>query len=325
MMSDRQAVSAAEHGTLISIVAPVFDEVETLPVFYRRVSAALASENLELVLVNDGSTDGTAEKLEELAAEDSRVRPLHLSRNFGHQAAVTAGIDAARGAAVVTIDADLQDPPEFVPTLLKAWREGGDVVHAVRHIRRGEPRFRFSAIRLFYWAFSRLSKLPDFPGNSGDFRLMSRPAVDALKQLPEHNRFVRGLVAWVGFRQVSISYERDNRFAGISKYPLSKLMKLAFDGILSFSAFPLRLASLLGLVLSAVAFTAIPIVVALRLAGLYEVSGTASVHILVLLMGGLQLVFLGVVGEYLARAYDEAKGRPVYIIAPPPPRSGSDS
>jgi glycosyltransferase involved in cell wall biosynthesis len=326
MLTVQRAVSAAEQNeTLISIVAPVFDEVETLPEFCRRLSAALPDEHLELVLVNDGSTDGSAEMLEELAARDPRVRPIHLSRNFGHQAAVTAGIDAARGAAVVTMDSDLQDPPEFVPTLLKAWREGCDVVHAVRHVRRGESRFRLSAIRLFYRVFSRLSKLPDFPGNSGDFRLISRPAVDALKQFPEHNRFVRGLVAWVGFRQVSISYERDNRFAGISKYPLPKLVKLAFDGILSFSAFPLRLASLLGLVFSAVAFSAIPVVVVLRLAGLYEVPGTASIHILVLLIGGLQLVFLGVVGEYLARTYDEAKGRPVYIVAPPPPRSGSDS
>jgi len=305
-------------SSLVSVVAPVFNEADGLAEFHRRVTAALEGERYELILVDDGSRDGSAELIDALAANDKAVRPVRLSRNFGHQAALTAGIDAAQGAVVVTIDADLQDPPEFIPRLLEAWRQGADVVHAVRQVRPGESRLRLHVIRLFYRVFARLSQLPDFPGDSGDFRLISRPAVDALKELPERNRFIRGLVSWVGFRQESVVYEREARFAGTSKYPVSKLLRLGLDAIVSFSAVPLKLASLLGLVFSGVAFLAVPVVVVLRLAGLYDVSGIASVHILVLLIGGLQLVFLGVVGEYLARGYDEAKGRPIYIVAAPP-------
>jgi polyisoprenyl-phosphate glycosyltransferase len=273
------------------------------------------------VLVNDGSTDGSAELLEKLAGQDSAVRPVHLSRNFGHQAAVTAGLEAARGAAVVTIDADLQDPPEVIPRLIEQWEAGTDVVHGVRHERRGESRRRLFVIRSFYRVFNRLSGLTSFPGNSGDFRLISRRALDALNALPERNRFVRGLVSWVGFRQTSVVYERDARYAGTSKYPLRKLFGLAANGILSFTAVPLRLAAWLGLIMSITAFVAIPVVVILRLAGLYHVSGIASVHILVLLVGGIQLLFLGVLGEYLARDYDETKRRPVYVLGDPPNRS----
>jgi glycosyltransferase involved in cell wall biosynthesis len=303
---------------LISVVAPVYNEIETLPEFHRRVAATLAGRSYELVLVNDGSTDGSGELLERLAAEDPAVRPVHLSRNFGHQAAVTAGLDAARGAAAVTIDADLQDPPEVIPRLLDEWAAGADVVHGVRHQRAGESRRRLFVIRAFYRVFNRLSGLDSFPGNSGDFRLISRRALDAVNALPERNRFVRGLVAWVGFRQVSVVYERDARYAGRSKYPLTKLFGLAANGILSFSAVPLRMAAWLGLAMSITAFVAIPVVVVLRLAGLYEVSGIASIHILVLLVGGIQLLFLGVLGEYLARDYDETKRRPVYVVGEPP-------
>jgi polyisoprenyl-phosphate glycosyltransferase len=307
-----------DGNALISVVAPVYNEVESLPEFHRRVTAALTGHRYELVLVNDGSTDGSADLVEELAARDPCVRAVHLSRNFGHQAAVTAGLDAARGSAAVTIDADLQDPPEVIPRLLDEWRRGAEVVHGVRHERRGEPRRRLIFIRAFYRVFDRLSGLDAYPGNSGDFRLISRPALDALGELPERNRFVRGLVSWIGFRQVSVVYERDARYAGKSKYPLSKLVRLAADGILSFSAVPLRLAAWLGLAMSVVAFIAIPVVVVLRVAGLYEVSGIASVHILVLLVGGIQLLFLGVLGEYLARDYDETKRRPVYVLAAAP-------
>jgi polyisoprenyl-phosphate glycosyltransferase len=307
-----------EH--VISVVAPVYNEIETLAEFRRRTTAVLDGERYELIFVNDGSTDGSGELLDDLAARDPRVRPVHLSRNFGHQAAVTAGLEAAQGAAAVTIDADLQDPPEVMPRLLEQWRAGADVVHGVRHERPGESRRRLLAIRMFYRLFGRLSGLEAYPGNSGDFRLISRPALDALNGLPERNRFVRGLVSWVGFRQASVVYERDHRFAGTSKYPLSKLVRLAMDGIISFSAVPLRFAAWLGLVMAAVAFIAIPVVAILRLAGLYSVSGIASVHILVLLIGGIQMFFLGVLGEYLARDYDETKRRPVYIVGPPPPR-----
>jgi polyisoprenyl-phosphate glycosyltransferase len=308
----------ADDNELISVVAPVYNEIETLPEFHRRVTAALSGERYELVLVNDGSTDGSGDLLERIAADDPRVRAVHLSRNFGHQAAVTAGLHAARGAAAVTIDADLQDPPDVIPRMLDEWRRGADIVHGVRHERRGEPRRRLFVIRAFYRVFNRLSGLGAFPGNSGDFRLIARPALDALNALPERNRFVRGLVSWVGFAQVSVVYERDPRYAGSSKYPLSKLARLAADGILSFSAVPLRLAAWLGLVMSVVAFVAIPVVVVLRVLGLYEVSGIASVHILVLLVGGIQLLFLGVLGEYLARDYDETKRRPVYVLGRTP-------
>jgi polyisoprenyl-phosphate glycosyltransferase len=309
-----------DDTALISVVAPVYNEVETLPEFHRRVTSALAGHRYELVLVDDGSTDGSGELLQQLAAGDPSVRPVHLSRNFGHQAAVTAGLDAARGAAAVTIDADLQDPPEVIPRLLEQWAAGADVVHGVRHERRGESRRRLFVIGAFYRVFKRLSGLTSFPGHSGDFRLISRPALDALNALPERNRFVRGLVSWVGFRQVSVVYERDARYAGRSKYPLRKLLHLATDGILSFSAVPLRMAAWLGLLMSLTAFMAIPVVAILRLAGLYEVSGIASVHILVLLVGGIQLLFLGVLGEYLARDYDETKRRPVYVLREPPAR-----
>ena len=308
----------ADDNAVISVVAPVFNEIETLPEFHRRVTAAMAGRPYELVLVDDGSTDGSGALLERLAAEDPAVRPLHLSRNFGHQAAVTAGLEAARGAAAVTIDADLQDPPEVIARLIEQWEAGADVVHGVRHERRGESRRRLFVIRAFYRVFNRLSGLSSFPGNSGDFRLISRRALDALNALPERNRFVRGLVSWVGFQQVSVVYERDARYAGSSKYPLRKLFGLAANGILSFSAVPLRVAAWLGLVMSVTAFLAIPVVVVVRLAGLYHVSGIASIHILVLLVGGIQLLFLGVLGEYLARDYDETKRRPVYVLGEPP-------
>ena len=220
------------HDTeLISVVAPAFNEADGLTEFHARVTEALAGEHYELVLVDDGSTDGTGGLIARLAAEDPRVKPVYLSRNFGHQAAVTAGIDAAEGGVVVSIDADLQDPPEVIPQLLAAWRDGWDVVHAVRHVRPGETRMRLAAIRGFYRLFTRIGGLQDFPGNSGDFRLIAGPALDALRALPERNRFVRGLVSWVGFRQTSVVYEREARYAGASKYPLRKLLRLGADGV----------------------------------------------------------------------------------------------
>jgi len=315
------SAAPADDPALVSVVAPVYNEIETLPEFHRRVTDVLAGRKYELVLVNDGSNDGTGLLLQQLAARDPAVRPVHLSRNFGHQAALTAGLDHAAGDVVITLDADLQDPPEVILRLLEQWEAGADVVHGVRHERRGESRRRLFVIRGFYRVFDRLSGLSNFPGHSGDFRLISRPALDALNALPERNRFVRGLVSWVGFKQVSVVYERDARYAGSSKYPITKLMRLAADGILAFSALPLRAAAWLGLVMSATAFLAIPVVVVLRLVGLYEVSGIASVHILVLLVGGIQLLVLGVLGEYLARDYDETKRRPVYILGEAPSAS----
>jgi glycosyltransferase involved in cell wall biosynthesis len=314
----------------VSIVAPAYNEEDTLAEFHRRVSAAMDGEDYELLIVDDGSTDRTAELLVELASEDPRLRPLRLSRNFGHQAALTAGIDQAAGQAVVTIDADLQDPPEVIAQVLERWRGGADVVHTVRAVRPGEARWRLLAIRAFYRAFGRVSGLETYPGNSGDFRLIAGPALDALRAMPERNRFLRGLISWVGFEQATVAYEREERFAGTSKYPLRKLLSLAADGVFSFTAAPLRLAAGLGALFSAIAFFAIPVIIVLKLTGVYSVSGTASIHILVLLVGGVQLVFLGVVGEYLARAYDEGKQRPIYLLrptepAPRPPRGGAST
>lgn len=309
-------MSPRPSDPLVSVVAPAFNEEENLAEFHRRVVSALAGVRFELVIVDDGSRDRTFTILQELERADPRVRPVRLSRNFGHQAAVTAGLELARGDVVVTIDVDLQDPPEVIAELLESWRDGGDVVHAVRHVRPGEPRLRLLGIRLFYRLFERISGLDEYAANSGDFRLLDREALDALNALPERNRFVRGLVSWIGFDQRVVEYERHERFAGESKYPFVKLLQLATDGVISFSVVPLRLAAFLGFIFSGLAFLAVPVVIVLRLLGLYQVSGIASVHILVLLVGGIQLVFLGVIGEYLARSYDEAKGRPVYIIRP---------
>lgn len=319
-MTDRDdrpsAAPVSEPRPTVSLVVPLYDELEVLPEFHRRVTAALADERFELVYVDDGSTDGTRAALLRLKASDPRVHPIFLSRNFGHQAAITAGIDHARGEAVVTIDGDLQDPPEVVPQLLARWRRGAEVVHAVRHVRPGESRWRLTAIRAFYRLFGRIGQLSAFQGDAGDFRLIAEPALTALRELPEHNRFVRGLVSWVGYRQASVEYEREARYAGRSKYPLRKLIALAGDGIVAFSTLPLRVATGVGFVFSALAFLAVPVVIALRLLDLYRVPGTASIHILVLLVGGVQLVFLGVIGEYLGRTYDEGKRRPVYLTTP---------
>jgi polyisoprenyl-phosphate glycosyltransferase len=316
---------AAERGSALvptySLVVPAYNEEGVIGELAARLTEVMDAldGDAEAILVDDGSRDRTYELMLVAAQEEPRLRLIRLSRNFGHQIALTAGVDLAAGDAVIVLDADLQDPPEVILRLLEQWEAGADVVHGVRHERRGESRRRLFVIRGFYRVFDRLSGLPNFPGHSGDFRLISRPALDALNALPERNRFVRGLISWVGFRQVSVVYERDARFAGSSKYPLRKLLSLAANGILSFSALPLRAAAWLGLVMSITAFAAIPVVVILRLAGLYDVSGIASIHILVLLVGGIQLLFLGVIGEYLARDYDETKRRPVYILGEAPP------
>jgi len=307
-------VPSPSRNALISVVAPVYNEEAGIAEFHRRLSAVMADLKHELILVDDGSSDATAEILASLAEADRSVRVIMLARNFGHQAALTAGLDAARGDAVVTIDSDLQDPPEVIPEMVERWRAGVDVVHAVRRERAGEPPVRLALIRIFYWLLGKVSELRTYPGNSGDFRLLSRRAADALNGLPERSRFVRGLVTWIGFEQEAVYYDREARFAGSSKYPYRKLVQLAIDGVLSFSVVPLRVASLLGFVVSAIAGLAIPVVVGLRLAGLYELTGIASVHILILLLGGMQLVCLGVIGEYVGRVYEETKRRPVYIV-----------
>lgn len=297
---------------LLSVVAPVFDEEGTVLEFHRRVSAALDGLAYELIVVDDGSGDRTPELLAEIAARDDRVRVITLSRNFGHQAALTAGLDHARGDATVMLDADLQDPPELIPTMLDHWRMGSDVVYAVRRLRDGETRVKLATARWFYRLFGRLAKL-DLEHNSGDFRLLDRRALDALCSMRERARFLRGMTVWVGFTQTSVAYDRDARHAGETKYTLRRMLRFSLDAISSFSNLPLQAATVLGFIFSAVAFCAIPIAIGFRIAGQF-VPGVTTLLLVVLLLGGIQLITVGIIGEYLGRVYDEVKRRPLYVV-----------
>lgn len=297
---------------LLSVVAPLFDEEGTVVELHSRVCAALDGLPFELILVDDGSSDRTPELLAEIAGRDDRVRVISLSRNFGHQAALTAGLDHARGDATVMLDADLQDPPELIPMMLDHWRSGSDVVYAVRRMRNGETRMKLATARWFYRLFGRLAKL-DLEHNSGDFRLLDRRALDALCSMRERARFLRGMTVWVGFTQTSVPYDRDPRHAGETKYTLRRMMRFSLDAISSFSHLPLQAATVLGFVFSAVAFCAIPIAIGFRIAGEF-VPGIATVLLVVLLLGGIQLITVGIIGEYLGRVYDEVKRRPLYVV-----------
>ena len=308
-------------GTL-SVVAPVHNEREVLPEFHRRIGEALSGVDYELLIVDDGSDDGTADALEVMAAADTRVRVVTLSRNFGHQAAITAGLDHARGAVIVMIDADLQDPPELIGEMLDAWRRGADVVYAVRTERAGETRMKLATARWFYRLFSRLAQI-DLTQNAGDFRLLDRRALEALNSMRERTRFLRGMTVWVGFTQTAVPYERSPRPAGETKYTPRRMFRFSLDAISSFSHVPLQVATALGFAVSAIAFLGIPVAIGLKLAGEY-VSGITTVLLAVLLLGGIQLITVGIIGEYLGRVYDEVKRRPLYIVkgrinvSPPP-------
>jgi dolichol-phosphate mannosyltransferase len=299
-------------GELISVTAPLLNEEDVLPVFYERVCETLEGQEFELVLIDDGSTDQTSEILDELAASDPRVKVVHLSRNFGYQAAVAAGVDHCEGEVVITIDADLQDPPELMRELIEEWRRGADVVYAVRRQRPGESRMKLVTARWFSAIFSRLSDL-DIPGNAGDYRLLSRRAVDALRRMPERKRFMRGMTVWVGFRQSSVPYDRDARYAGDTRYRWRTLMRIAFDGITSFSDRPLQIATVAGFVVSFIAFLGIPYVIVTRLFDVY-VEGVSTLLFAILLLGGIQLLAIGIIGEYISRIYDEVKERPLYVV-----------
>jgi polyisoprenyl-phosphate glycosyltransferase len=297
---------------LLSVCAPVFNEEELVEEFYRRASVALEGLDYELIIVNDGSRDSTPAKLDALAAADPRLRVLHLSRNFGHQAALTAGLEHARGDAVAMLDADLQDPPELIQEMVEAWRGGSDVVYMVRRERAGETSFKLATARWFYALFRKLAQVELVP-NSGDFRLLDRRALDALLSMGERNRFLRGMTVWVGFTQTAIHYDRDARAAGETKYPLRKMLRFSLDAIASFSHTPLQIATYLGFLFSGIAFIAIPVVIILKFTGGY-LPGFGTVTILILLIGGLQLIALGLIGEYVGRIYDEVKRRPLYIV-----------
>ena len=298
--------------TLLSVVAPVFDEEELVEEFVARTTAAIADYNFELVLVNDGSSDRTPELLDRAAEADPRVRVIHLSRNFGHQAALTAGLEHAVGDVVAMIDADLQDPPELIPRMVEQWEHGSDVVYAVREQREGETAFKLATASWFYKLFDKLAQV-DLEPNSGDFRLLDRRALDALLSMTERSRFLRGMTVWVGFTQTAVPYERDARTAGETKYTLRKMIRFSLDAIASFSHLPLQLATYVGLLSAGIAFVAIPVVIGLHFADSY-LPGFGTITILILLLGGIQLIALGVIGEYVGRIYDEVKHRPLYIV-----------
>jgi polyisoprenyl-phosphate glycosyltransferase len=301
---------------LLSVVIPCYNEEEGIHETHRRISHILATLegcDYEVVYVDDGSRDRTPALLRDIQAGDPRTRVVYLARNFGHQFAVTAGLAHAAGDAVVIMDADLQDPPEVVPGMLELWRQGYEVVYGVRTDRDGETRFKLLTARLFYRLIRRLADT-EIPLDTGDFRLLDRRVVDAVVAMPERDRFVRGMVSWVGFRQIGIPYRRAARFAGQTKYPLAKMARFALDGLLSFSIKPLRLSTYLGFASAGVALVAIVYALVQRLFTSDWVTGWTALIIAILFFGGAQLISLGIIGEYVGRVYGEAKRRPLFLV-----------
>ena len=300
---------------LISVVAPVYNEEGLIEVFWQRVSAVLKNLDgfdYELLMIDDGSSDGTLDILQSLVERDSSVKVVKFSRNFGHQVAVTAGIDMADGDVVVVIDSDLQDPPELIEEFIRRWREGFDVVYGVRTEREGETWFKRATAAAFYRVLRRMTNV-DIPQDVGDFRLMSRRFITQLRRLGERDRFVRGLVSWTGFPQVGVPYKRDKRYAGTTKYPFTKMLVLAKDGIISFSTAPLRLVTWAGYASSMLAFLYLASVFVQKAFGITP-RGWPSMIIAILFLGGVQLISLGVIGEYIGRIFYEVKRRPLYVV-----------
>jgi glycosyltransferase involved in cell wall biosynthesis len=298
-----------------SIVIPMYNEEEVIKETYHRLKKVMdgTGESYELVFVNDGSRDKSAAIIAELALADSHVRLIDFSRNFGHQIAVTAGLDYAQGQAIVIIDADLQDPPEVIPQMLEKWREGFDVVYGKRLKRQGETVFKKFTAFAYYRILSALTN-DNIPKDTGDFRLIDRKVCDAVKSFPERNRFLRGMINWVGFKQTALEYVRDERWAGETKYPLKKMLKFAADGIFSFTYKPLKLATYIGFILSTSGFLYLIYVLYQRLFTSSTQSGWASIIAVNLVFNGITLVILGIIGEYVGRIYEEVKGRPLYIV-----------
>jgi glycosyltransferase involved in cell wall biosynthesis len=299
-----------------SIIAPCFNEESVLPELHRRIQEVMdqTGEPWELVLINDGSRDRTPELMRELHAADPRVKVLDFARNFGHQIAVTAGLDYAQGEAVVIIDSDLQDPPELILEMIDRWKESYEVVYAVRTKRKGETWFKEFTAKLFYRIIYRITDV-DIPLDTGDFRLMDRKVVDAMNRMRERNRFIRGMTSWVGFRQTGVTYVREERYAGETHYPFRKMFKFALDAITSFSYAPLQMATYLGFTIAGLSAIAALLVVFARLfMGTTPFYGQATTLVTVLFLGGVQLITLGIIGEYLGRIYDEVKGRPLYLL-----------
>jgi dolichol-phosphate mannosyltransferase len=303
----------------ISIVVPFLNEEDNLPELYRRLVDVFHEqpETAEFLFVDDGSKDRSVVLLKDMQINDSRIRVLQLSRNFGHQIAITAGLDHAEGDAAIIMDADLQDPPEVIPDLLAKWREGFDVVYAVRRSRAGETWLKKTLAAVFYRVFRSLAKV-DVPMNAGDFRLLGRAAIEAMKQIRETHRFMRGLTCWIGFPQTSVLYDRDARYAGVTKYPVWKSAKLAWDGITSFSSNPLQWMMNLGLLIAAVSAILAFRIIWQKLTGQDGlISGWASLAVLVLFLGGVQLSAIGLLGQYISRIFDETKKRPLYFLRNP--------
>lgn len=300
---------------VISIVVPVFNEEKVLPETYQRLHAVMEGldEPYEIIFVNDGSNDRTLFILDQLCEKDRHIKIIDFAKNFGHQTAITAGMDYADGAAVVVIDADLQDPPELIPQLVARWREGYDVVYGKRSNRKGESFFKKASAALFYRVMRQMTEV-DIPVDTGDFRLIDRKVCDALKTIKERNRYIRGIISWLGFRQIGVEFAREERFAGETKYPLKKMLKFAFDAITSFSFKPLKLSSYLGMTLSFFSFLYLMVVVYQKLFTNQTVTGWASSMVISLFFNGIVLMMLGIAGEYIGRIYDETKGRPLYVI-----------
>ncbi|WP_369901618.1 glycosyltransferase family 2 protein [Bacillus manliponensis] len=300
---------------LISIVVPMYFEEEVAQECYNRLKSVMLEHNInyEFVFVNDGSTDQTMAILKNISTEDPRAKIVNFARNFGHQTAVTAGIDVAKGDAIVIIDADLQDPPEVIPELIAKWEEGYEVVYAKRKQRKGETWFKLVTARYFYRFLNYMSDI-DIPKDTGDFRLIDRSVANVFKQMTERNRFVRGMMSWIGFRQTYIEYERDERFAGETKYPLKKMIKFASDGIIAFSTKPLRIVMTLGLISVLISIAVLIYSVIIKFIGQDIQTGWASLMVAITFFSGMQLLGLGIVGQYIARIYDESKNRPIYVV-----------
>ncbi|GAB6988831.1 glycosyltransferase family 2 protein [Paenibacillus pini] len=298
-----------------SVIIPVYNEEEVITETYWRIKSVMeiTGESYELIFVNDGSRDQTVNLIRSVGASDPSIHIIDLSRNFGHQIAITAGMDYASGDAVIVIDADLQDPPELILDMIAKWKEGYDVVYAQRLERKGESFFKRKTASLFYRILKHMTDI-DIPIDTGDFRLLDRKVCNELKRLPENNRYVRGLVSWVGFKQTAIQYVREGRFAGETKYPLKKMIKLSMDGITSFSTKPLKVAGIMGMIISIVGFVYLVFVLFERLFTDAALPGWSSLIAFQLFFGGCMLMFMGIIGEYLGRIYDEVKHRPLYIV-----------
>ncbi len=298
-----------------SVVVPVYNEELVVKECVSRLRAVMdkTNEEYEIIFVNDGSRDGTKKILEEIIENDTHIRLIDFSRNFGHQTAITAGMDNSSGQAVVVIDADLQDPPEVILEMIEKWKEGYDVVYGKRLKRKGETFFKLVTAKMFYRVLKNLTSV-DIPVDTGDFRLIDRKVCDVMSSLSEKNRYVRGLVSWVGFRQTAVEYVREERFAGETKYPLKKMLKFAMDGITTFSYKPMRLASILGFLLSGFSFLYLLVVIFLKLFTDATVLGWASAMSVILFFNGVILIMLGIMGEYIGRIYEETKNRPLYVI-----------